>query len=400
MEHSMNGSSRANSAPSSGVLTFPWSDEHLQAWEALPSATVFGRPFWCECVARHLFDGAKARLLLERDERATVALSLLPATRWSSPWRTPFHQDFPMVDFAYQGDPAQAAATLLRRLSRHCPAVEFAALCPQVQPCAAAILKLAAEKRWTLQRGELTGNAHFDLTRGWEALRASLPEKVLLEAERKEQRMQRQLGGTFEEVANSPQLDAIIQECLDVDQASWKGRENIAMADVEQLGSFYRDLAHQAAARGALALYTLRTTGRLVAFLYCLKYAGRIEALKTSFDPSFARHSPGTLLHLIAMRHEAQAGRQRVFDWGRINRWKTAWNPEISTVVKATIYFPGWRGRLAAAFGPMGRSRMARTLGISRIAESIRRRQRARRHAAQVDAKREVRLAARVDDEE
>ena len=95
---------------------------------------------------------------------------------------------------------------------------------------------------------------------------------------------------------DDPRLD-LFDTAADIAKASWQsGSTDGTTLCHSEVHDFLRH-AHQVAARaGCLDLNLLYVGSRPVAFAYNYHYNGRVEGLRTGFDPAYAAGSPGAVL--------------------------------------------------------------------------------------------------------
>src|SRR5215470_2488526 len=123
-------------------------------------------------------------------------------------------------------------------------------------------------------------------------------------------RQERRLAetGRLEYTALEPgaDIDAWIEEFLQFEANSWKGKGGRALACNETDREYFVEVAREAFQRGKLMMLALRFNGRPIAYkLNFLSGVGSF-AFKIAFDEEYARYSPGVLLELenIRLLHE------------------------------------------------------------------------------------------------
>lgn len=67
--------------------------------------------------------------------------------------------------------------------------------------------------------------------------------------------------------------------------------------------AFFDDLAHSAAAKGWLSVWTLHLNGKVIAFEFHLKACGKDHAMRGSYSPEYAHLSPGTYLEMQILKN-------------------------------------------------------------------------------------------------
>jgi len=155
----------------------------------------------------------------------------------------------------------------------------------------------------------------------------------------------------FSLVSGGDQVKTLVEQCLALEQASWKGREGTAILDRSDDARFYRQLAQDLAAAGLLRLALLHDRqGQLVAFEFCMLWDSRLIALKTSCSEQHLDLSPGHVLALLHIRHCCADDTVSLYDvtgnglspaphlLRYADRQELLW--------RVILFAPGWRGRL------------------------------------------------------
>jgi CelD/BcsL family acetyltransferase involved in cellulose biosynthesis len=127
--------------------------------------------------------------------------------------------------------------------------------------------------------------------------RAALRSKNRSDMERLRRKMQREHEGVFKVVAAPSDLARELDDCFAVEQSGWKGRRGTAVLSDEKTALFYRSIAQAFNEQGMLRFSSIVLDGRLAAFDLNLLAYNRLYPLKTGYDESFARLSPGLVLH-------------------------------------------------------------------------------------------------------
>lgn len=133
---------------------------------------------------------------------------------------------------------------------------------------------------------------------------------------------------------------------LAVSRATWKYKKKTALANNAASAEFFRRYAEHAANRRQLKIMLLEYAGRPIAFTYELKYRNRDYFIKTGFDETFARLSPGIFI-LSASLQEAFASGCAEYDLlGSNEGYKTRFTELIRPHCTYWIFNGGIYGRL------------------------------------------------------
>ena len=145
-------------------------------------------------------------------------------------------------------------------------------------------------------------------------------------------------------------FEALFDEALAVEIASWKREVGTAIASDPAKEAFFRSYFRQAAARGMLRMAFLRIDGRAAAMQIAVESGGRYWLFKIGYDEAFAACSPGTLLMLHAIGYAARKGLAAFELLGGVEPWiAQLWTREAHETVKVRTYPFNLRGVVALA---------------------------------------------------
>ena len=326
------------------VLASAW-NEFVQA-RGLP---LISGPLWTRCFWDAFGkSGENLELLSARRDGRLVAI--LPVMRnngvlrrWSSV--SNFHS--PSLVFASERPSPGAVSAVLDRLLESADVIDFAAVQPGAEFCA-ALLEAARARRFPAVADPADSDAVIELRGPWEAFRCSLSRNLESSTARHHRQLQRLGELVFEEVTGGARLPAVLEECFRLEAAGWKAERGSPILARKDTLRFYTDLAHRAAAGGSLAVYVLRLDARLIAFEYCLRAGRRIDMLKISYAPGLARYSPGNVLRYLILKTEIERGGVALYHMGRSSEWKLRWANRVEPLVRLRIYGRGARARVAS----------------------------------------------------
>jgi hypothetical protein len=133
-------------------------------------------------------------------------------------------------------------------------------------------------------------------------VRAALRRARRKEFERQERRLLE--AGRLEYLSLEPGDDvaAWIEEFLQIEAISWKGKGGRALARDEADREYFVEVAKEAFRRGRLMMLAMRLDGRPIAHKCNFLSGPGSFAFKIAFDEKYARHSPGVLLELENIR--------------------------------------------------------------------------------------------------
>jgi len=178
----------------------------------------------------------------------------------------------------------------------------------------------------------------------------------------------------YTEVTDSDACGGMMEQFLDLEARSWKGRAGTAMASRPGECEFCRDVMRGFAAHRRFRVLALQLDGRPIAIRSSLQSGSANFCFKTSFDPEFAHFSPGVLLEIEQLRRLAC---DPLLDWS-----------DSCAASESTPLMWLWAERrevrsLLISFGdPLGALCVAMLPVMSRLGSGVRRRLRARRRGA------------------
>jgi len=144
-------------------------------------------------------------------------------------------------------------------------------------------------------------------------------------------------------------VEAGMAEAMQVEAASWKGREGSALLTNERLSGFFLQLATRLARQGQLRLCFLRLDGAAIAMQVAAVHGGRWWVLKIGYDERWAEHSPGVQLMWDVLRDAFERGLTSFEMLGSAEPWLSIWTREQRPY--RTLAFYPYNGRGMVALG-------------------------------------------------
>lgn len=130
-----------------------------------------------------------------------------------------------------------------------------------------------------------------------------------------------------------------LQRYGQLESQGWKAAKGTAIHLDNEQGRFYRELLETAAGRGEAVVYEYLFGERTVAVNLCVRRAGTLVILKTTYDESIQAYSPAFLLSQEATEQIFAAGDiQRVEYYGRVMEWHTKWTENKRALYHFTSY--------------------------------------------------------------
>ena len=201
-------------------------------------------------------------------------------------------------------------------------------------------LKRACGKVAFAMRDEVQMESPYvEITGTWEDYLDARNGKVRKNWDYYERRMQKEWSVDLTEIAGGAGAEQAVIEAFEIEESSWKGTAGSAINRTSAVASFYLDLAREMNARDNFRLYFLSLNGARIAFDYCLLYRETFNVLKTGYNPSYAKYSPGRVLRKSVLRGLFQKGSHRTYDLlGARDAWKEEWTQAVQPLLRVQMY--------------------------------------------------------------
>jgi CelD/BcsL family acetyltransferase involved in cellulose biosynthesis len=212
----------------------------------------------------------------------------------------------------------------------------------------AQVFKAAARGRGQLLQFNASGAPFVPIACSWDQYFQSLSSRRRQDYRRARRGLERL--GKIEVQIHSPgaaALEAYMAEAMQVEAASWKGREGSAMLTNARLSGFFLQLAPRLARAGQLRLCFLRLNGAAIAMQIAAVHGGRWWVLKIGYDERWAEHSPGIQLMWDVLREAFEQGMTSFEMLGSAEPWLTIWTREQRTYRTLAFYPYNGRGVVA-----------------------------------------------------
>jgi CelD/BcsL family acetyltransferase involved in cellulose biosynthesis len=345
-------------------------------WRALArriDLPAIAGPEWTSCFHQSL-DTADG-LCLHVLSRSGLLAAVMPLRRRAglrSTWASPAHAHLPSwtcaVDLAVPG----IAEEILTHLLASAGALDLEPISGE-DPLYTALHDAARARGLGVVLSPRHPEAIIDLVAPWERFCATMPAgiKHQMQKMRQLEKLGRLTFAKAGDVGEPP--GQLLEECFELEAAGWKGDRGVPMRAQADTRAFYEALVRDTAATGSLALYTLRLDGRLIAFDLGVQSGPRVDGLKTSYAQDLARHSPGSLLWVMILRREVEAGVVRARHLGPAQEWKARWTAHVAPQYALRIHA---RGLLAtAAYGtiPVVQQRLRQSVRARQVARATQR---------------------------
>lgn len=335
-------------------------DALADVWRDLTEASGQRSPFlshdWFACCWRTAGPNRRRELWVIEDAAGPIAL--LPLVRTHARVRgIPVRRlalleapDTPFVEFLVAREPVEVTDYLLKTLlsRRDWDLLSLPKL--RLESATHKVLERLLPGMLPYRVSGRTLSPVLAITGSWEDFFRSRSQRFRKTCRHLENRIHRAGEVAVEEHRDVDPDGPLFGEVLEVSRASWKGPRGLAMATMEGMPRFFRELTRRASANEWLHLWILRVNGRAVATEYQLEDDGRRHALRADFDASLADLSPGGYLNQRIIQALFEQRDVHEYDMGPgVNEYKLRWASGCYETVSFEVYARTARGQLLRA---------------------------------------------------
>ncbi|MGM0577621.1 MAG: GNAT family N-acetyltransferase [Myxococcota bacterium] len=319
-------------------------------WRALvdssPDATLFETWEWITTWLDHFWRDRPLAFLEVRRRGTLVGVAPLLDDRRGEIWHPgsmvlPVNAHAKWSDLVHGGDAASVLEAVLWHARRFHPQQTLALPRQRVD---SAVTQAIREEPLPMGHGmrvhAVRGAPSVRNPGGRAAWEAGLHKKVRHELKRKARRIRRDHDVVMRVVTRPEDVDAALDQVLYVEDRSWKAVEDTSLTTEPGIEAFYRDLAHRLARAGWWRQYLLYVDGEPAAHLFGAVFNGRYFAMKTSYDGTLRRLSPGLLLMHEAIGRSLDDGLASFELLGEPSRWKAEMSDHVVEQADICLFGP------------------------------------------------------------
>ena len=134
----------------------------------------------------------------------------------------------------------------------------------------------------------------------------------------------------------------------DLEGAGWKGENGTALTETNNQGQFYKQVMTEFSRTGEGKIHELYFNDKIVASLLAIENEEMIIVMKTAYDESVSKYSPGRLLDYYMLQSvltEKNAKKMENYTNASTNDQK--WFPRVREMYDVTVYRSSWAKQLA-----------------------------------------------------
>ena len=143
--------------------------------------------------------------------------------------------------------------------------------------------------------------------------------------------------------------DEGFSEYCRLESAGWKGKQGTALTEANNQGQFYKEVISGFMKEGQAKFHQLLFDGVVVASLIAIENNEMIIAIKTAYDESMSKFSPGRLLDYYMLQNLLVEGNDKdIENYTNASEQDQKWFSRVRQMYTVTIYRYGWVMRLAS----------------------------------------------------
>lgn len=147
-------------------------------------------------------------------------------------------------------------------------------------------------------------------------------------------------------VEDPGQVPACVEVYGRLEGSGWKAAGGTAVSSANVQGAFYRDVLEAFMRRREGFIFQLELDGQVIASDLCLVRGNTMVILKTAYDASIEKLSPGLLLHQDIWKYCYETGVIRIVEfYGRARDWHSKWTTEFRRMYHLNVYRSPWIAR-------------------------------------------------------
>jgi CelD/BcsL family acetyltransferase involved in cellulose biosynthesis len=337
--------------------TLAWADldESLRArWAELVARQKLNptlKPDWVEIVARALRGpGQEPSIYVEEegDALSAVVPFYVSRVRMSGVPMTVVQPASNLISYHAELVSAVAPRDVLTRMLASVPGwdvLQFGNV-PVAGATAEAVRSLAAELRAPLQTLPSDQSPWLPLEGSWEALLASKNKKFRYKVRHRRDLLDKNGPWELRWYEDGSRLAELLEAILKIEAVSWKAAEGVDIPSRPHEVEYHRQLLPLLARQEALLANVIYIGTQPAAYCLCCRDGEWIGNLKTSFDQSLEKLSPGAVV-IDASIERAFALGAREFDFlGNAGSHKAAWTSNVRAHADYFMFAPRLKARL------------------------------------------------------
>jgi CelD/BcsL family acetyltransferase involved in cellulose biosynthesis len=211
---------------------------------------------------------------------------------------------------------------------------------------AGAVRTLAAELRTPLQTLPSDESPWLPLEESWEKLLASKNKKFRYKVRHRRDLLDKNGPWDLRWYEHGTRIDELLQAILQIEAVSWKAAEGVDIPSRPHEVEYHRQLLPFLARQGALLANVIYIGTQPAAYCLCCRDGDWVGNLKTSFDQSLEKLSPGAVVIDTAIERAFALGAKEFDFLGNAGSHKAAWTSNVRSHADYFLFAPRLKARL------------------------------------------------------
>jgi CelD/BcsL family acetyltransferase involved in cellulose biosynthesis len=209
-----------------------------------------------------------------------------------------------------------------------------------------AVRSLAAELRTPLQTLPGDQSPWLALEESWEKLLASKNKKFRYKVRHRRDLLDKNGPWELRWYEDGSRTDELLDAILKIEAVSWKAAEGVDIPSRPHEVEYHRQLLPFLARQGALLANVIYIGEKPAAYCLCCRHGEWVGNLKTSFDQSLEKLSPGSVVIDTSIERAFALGAKEFDFLGNAGSHKLAWTSNLRTHADYFLFAPRLKARL------------------------------------------------------
>ena len=153
------------------------------------------------------------------------------------------------------------------------------------------------EKSMSFYINKAQNSPYISISSDWDTYYADKSSKFRKTLRNMVNRVKRLGEYSIEEYTTQKNLDNILEEIYKISAKSWKGKIQSDISKSTENKNFFSKLSETAAKKGWLSIWLLKVDKKAIVMEYHLNYKKKVYALRSDFDESYNKYSPGSVIN-------------------------------------------------------------------------------------------------------